>query len=203
MDIIGGLDVHRKQITFDYLEIETGEVKSGQITPATREQLRHWLRRFEEQAGGIRTGSHHGLAIRGRGARARRDRGTSGRARGHQSLEGKQERPRPIGWTPGTSGSSCSIGRLPESWIAPSHIQDLRTLGGCARRWSRTAPPGNSASTPSSFTTATPRSATAPKDRRANSKRLGAATTARKRVELSLRMIDHINEEFARGREPS
>jgi hypothetical protein len=40
MEIIGGLDVHRKQITFDYLEIETGEVKTGQIRPATRERLR-------------------------------------------------------------------------------------------------------------------------------------------------------------------
>ena len=46
MDIVGGLDVHRKQITFDYVEIETGEVKSGQITPATREHLRHWLSGF-------------------------------------------------------------------------------------------------------------------------------------------------------------
>jgi hypothetical protein len=25
MDIVGGFDVHRKQITFDYIEIESGE----------------------------------------------------------------------------------------------------------------------------------------------------------------------------------
>lgn len=40
MEIIGGLDVHRKQITFDYIELETGEVKTGHIRPATRENLR-------------------------------------------------------------------------------------------------------------------------------------------------------------------
>lgn len=47
MEIIGGLDVHRKQITLDYVEIETGEVRCGEIRPATREQLRGWLSRFE------------------------------------------------------------------------------------------------------------------------------------------------------------
>ena len=39
--------MHRKQITFDYVEMETGEVKSGEIRPATRERLRGWLSRFE------------------------------------------------------------------------------------------------------------------------------------------------------------
>jgi hypothetical protein len=31
MPIVGGLDIHRKQITFDYLDAETGEVKRGQV----------------------------------------------------------------------------------------------------------------------------------------------------------------------------
>jgi transposase len=47
MEIIGGLNVHRKQITFDYVEIKTGEVRPGEIRPATREYLRGWLSRFE------------------------------------------------------------------------------------------------------------------------------------------------------------
>ena len=29
MPIVGGLDIHRKQLTFDYLDTETGEVKRG------------------------------------------------------------------------------------------------------------------------------------------------------------------------------
>src|SRR5438552_1243829 len=46
MPIVGGLDIHRKQLTFDYLDTVTGEVKRGQIAPADREHLRGWLARF-------------------------------------------------------------------------------------------------------------------------------------------------------------
>lgn len=46
MPIVGGLDIHRKQLTFDYLDTVTGEVKRGQITPADRQHLRAWLARF-------------------------------------------------------------------------------------------------------------------------------------------------------------
>ncbi len=47
MSIVGGLDIHRKQLTFDYLDQATGEVKSGRIAPADREHLAVWLRRFD------------------------------------------------------------------------------------------------------------------------------------------------------------
>jgi transposase len=30
--IVGGLDIHRKQLTFDYLDMVTGEVSCGQGT---------------------------------------------------------------------------------------------------------------------------------------------------------------------------
>jgi transposase len=46
MPIVGGLDIHRKQITFDYLDTGTGQVQRGQISPADREHLRAWLARF-------------------------------------------------------------------------------------------------------------------------------------------------------------
>jgi hypothetical protein len=46
MPIVGGLDIHRKQITFDYLDTETGQVQRGQISPADRLHLRAWLARF-------------------------------------------------------------------------------------------------------------------------------------------------------------
>ena len=49
--IVGGLDIHRKQLTFDYLDMVTGEVKCGQIAPADREHLRRWLGRFENVDG--------------------------------------------------------------------------------------------------------------------------------------------------------
>ncbi len=46
MAIVGGIDVHRAQLTFDYLDLDTGEVNTGRITPADRWQLREWVRRF-------------------------------------------------------------------------------------------------------------------------------------------------------------
>src|SRR6266511_3200119 len=47
MSIIGGLDIHRKQLTFDYVETETGRVERGRIAPADRERLADWLTRFD------------------------------------------------------------------------------------------------------------------------------------------------------------
>jgi transposase len=46
MPIVGGLDIHRKQLTFDYLDTATGEVRRGQVSPADRAHLRAWLARF-------------------------------------------------------------------------------------------------------------------------------------------------------------
>jgi hypothetical protein len=46
MPIVGRLDIHRKQLTFDYPDTVTGEVKRGQIAPADRAHLRAWLAQF-------------------------------------------------------------------------------------------------------------------------------------------------------------
>jgi transposase len=47
MSIVGGLDIHRRQLTFDYVDTVTGELNRGQVMPADREHLAEWLRRFE------------------------------------------------------------------------------------------------------------------------------------------------------------
>ena len=46
MRIVGGLDVHRAQITYDYLDLRTGEEVRGQIRPATRAEVRAFLATF-------------------------------------------------------------------------------------------------------------------------------------------------------------
>ena len=43
MGIVGGFDVHRQQITFDYVDTETGQLFRGQVRPASRMALRGWL----------------------------------------------------------------------------------------------------------------------------------------------------------------
>ena len=48
MPIVGGLDIHRKQITFDYLDTGTGQVQRGRQAvrePAHRTSERYGKRR--------------------------------------------------------------------------------------------------------------------------------------------------------------
>ena len=46
MPVVGGLDIHRKQLTFDDLDTVSGQVQRGQVAPADREHLGGWLARF-------------------------------------------------------------------------------------------------------------------------------------------------------------
>jgi len=127
--IVGGFDVHRAQITFDYLDTDTGEVVRGQIRPATRSGLHSWLGRFagrtevafavegctgwrfvveEMVAAGITphlAEPADTATLRGRRKRAKTDR-----------ADARLER------------ELLCQGRLPESWIAPTHVLEVRTL---------------------------------------------------------------------------
>ncbi|MGH8897402.1 MAG: hypothetical protein ACRDZ4_10360 [Egibacteraceae bacterium] len=51
MSIVGAFDVHRRQITFDWVDRDTGETRTGQIAPATREMLRVWLAHLPHREG--------------------------------------------------------------------------------------------------------------------------------------------------------
>jgi hypothetical protein len=45
MPIVGGLDIHRKQLTFDCVDLDTGELRRGKVAPADRKHLAVWLAR--------------------------------------------------------------------------------------------------------------------------------------------------------------
>ena len=51
MAIVGGIDVHRGQLTYDYLDTDSGEIRRGQVRPANRKGLRKWLSRLEGRGG--------------------------------------------------------------------------------------------------------------------------------------------------------
>jgi transposase len=128
MSIVGGFDLHRSQITFDYLDTETGEVSCGRIAPADRAHLRDWLNRFKGRGDVAfalegctgwrfvveelrRVGINPHLAEpadtstqRGPKKRAKTDRAD---ARLQREL--------------------LTTGRLPESWIPPDHVLEART----------------------------------------------------------------------------
>jgi transposase len=130
MPIVGGLDIHRKQITFDCLDTDTGELRRGRIVPADRMHLAEWLTRhlagfgeahlaFEGCTGWryvaeelARAGVTAHLAepadtaaLRGPKRHAKTDRADSAHLR-----------------------QLLSDGRLPECWIPPAHILEARAL---------------------------------------------------------------------------
>ena len=129
MPIVGGLDIHRKQITFDYLDTETGEVRRGQIAPADRAHLRAWLARFAgredaafavEGCAGWRYVAGE-LAAAGITAHLAEPAGTA--ARRGRKRHAKTDK---------TDARHLRVllaeGRLPECWIPPGHILECRAL---------------------------------------------------------------------------
>src|SRR3989442_4378786 len=129
MPIVGGLDMHRKQITFDYLAAATGEVRRAQIAPADRTHLRAWLARFAgrddvafavEGCTGWRYVAEE-LAAAGIVAHVAEPADTAfarGRKR-HAKTDKTDCRHRRM---------LLAEGRLPECWIPPGHILEARAL---------------------------------------------------------------------------
>src|SRR5829696_4299291 len=47
MSIVAWLDIHRQQVTFDWVDLDSGEAKRGRITPANRVGFRKCLGQFD------------------------------------------------------------------------------------------------------------------------------------------------------------
>jgi hypothetical protein len=105
MSIVGAFDVHRRQLTFEYLDTGSGELKRGRVVPADRQHLRGWLARFAGQddvhfalegCTGWRYVAEE-LAAAGITPHLAEPAGTA-------ALRGKSGTPRPTRPTPGTCG---------------------------------------------------------------------------------------------------
>jgi transposase len=129
MPIVGGLDIHRKQITFDYLDTVTGEVKRGQIAPADRAHVRAWLARFDgcgdaafavEGCAGWRYVAGE-LAAAGIAAHLGEPADTA-------ALRGRKRRAKTDKTDARHLRTLLAEGRLPECWIPPEHILECRAL---------------------------------------------------------------------------
>ena len=62
MSMVFGLDLHRQQITFDGLDVESGEVWKGRVWQPDRERFRRWL---EHDVAGRAKGQPVALAVEG------------------------------------------------------------------------------------------------------------------------------------------
>src|SRR6266511_3133979 len=132
MAIIGAFDVHRRQVTYDVLDTVSGQVHRGQVRPACRATLRQFLARYARETDVSfavegctgwrfiveeleRAGFAAHLAdpaatadVRGPKRRAKTDR-TDTRQLRQQLVEG----------------------RLPESWISPMLVREIRAKLEC------------------------------------------------------------------------
>jgi transposase len=121
-----GLDQHRAQITADWLDTESGEVKRARIVPADRAGVRAFLERFRgvelevaleattgwrfvvEELRAIGAVAHLAEPAETAGLRGPKKRAKNDRADARHLRE------------------LLMIKRLPESWIPPDHLLDLR-----------------------------------------------------------------------------
>jgi transposase len=126
MTIVMGLDQHRAQITTEWIDTATGEVSRSRVAPAHRESVRRFLERFEgrelEVALEATTGWRFVVEELHRvGARVHLAEPAETAARRGRKKRAKTDRA-----DARLLRELVIVGRLPESWIAPDHILDLR-----------------------------------------------------------------------------
>src|SRR6478735_10612795 len=121
-----GLDQHRGQITGEWIDTDTGEIQRARVTPADRAGVRRFVERFRgrelEVALEATTGWRFVVEeLRAIGAQVHlaEPAETAG-------LKGPKKRAKGDRADARHLRELLMIGRLPESWIPPDHILDLR-----------------------------------------------------------------------------
>ena len=127
MTIVMGLDQHRAQITTEWIDTVTGEIGRARVAPAHREGVRRFLERFAGQELEVALEATTGwrfvveeLRRVGAGVHLGEPAQTS-------ALRGNKKRPKSDRADAKHLRELLMIGRLPESWIAPDHLLDLRS----------------------------------------------------------------------------
>src|SRR5262249_5951328 len=126
MSLVMGLDQHRAQISAEWIDTVTGEVFRARITPGDRAGVRKFLKRFAGEDLEVALEATTGwrflaeeLERVGAEVHLAEPAETSG-------LKSKKKRAK-TDWTdPRHLRELLLLGRLPESWIPPAHILDLR-----------------------------------------------------------------------------
>jgi transposase len=126
VSIVMGLDQHRAQITADWLDTETGEVRRGRVAPADRAGVRRFLERFRGQELEVALEATTGwrfvveeLRAIGAGVHLAEPAETAGLRGPKKRAKGDRADARHL-------RELLMIKRLPESWIPPEHVLDLR-----------------------------------------------------------------------------
>jgi len=124
--ILMGLDQHRAQITAEWIDTDTGEISRARVAPAHREAVRRFLARFGGQALEVALEATTGwrfvveeLRAVGAGVHLAEPAETS-------ALRGNKKHAKSDRADARHLRELLMTGRLPECWIAPAHILDLR-----------------------------------------------------------------------------
>ncbi len=130
MAIVGAFDVHRRQLTYDYLDQDSGEVWRGRVAPADRDHLREFLTRFA---------GRHDVAFAVEGCTGWRYVVEELHAAGIEphvaepaqtsALKGPKKRAKTDRADARQLRDLLVEGRVPESWIPPTHVLEARR--GC------------------------------------------------------------------------
>ena len=126
MTIVMGLDQHRAQITAEWLDTSTGEVSRARVAPAHRVGVRRFVERFRGQELEVALEATTGWRfvveeLRGVGATVHLAEPAETAARRGTKKRAKNDRA-----DARHLRELLMAGRLPESWIPPDHILDLR-----------------------------------------------------------------------------
>ena len=126
MTIFVGMDVHRAQITYDALDTDSGEVKTGRIAPANRGTVRAFMARLSGEEAVVALEAMTGWRfIAEECVRA----GVDVRLAEPAETRLRQDRKRRAKTDKLDARLLRELlmqDRLPESWIGPAHILDLR-----------------------------------------------------------------------------
>jgi transposase len=126
MAIVMGLDQHRAQITAEWIDTDTGEVSRARVAPALRPDVRRFVKRFAGQRLEVALEATTGWRfvveeVRAIGADVHLAEPAETAARRGNKKRAKTDRA-----DARHLRELLMIGRLPESWIPPEHLLDLR-----------------------------------------------------------------------------
>ena len=126
MTIVMGLDQHRAQITAEWIDTETGEIGRTRVRPADRAGVRRFLGRFGGQQLEVALEATTGWRfvvgeLQAIGAHVHLAEPAETAAR-----RGRKKRPKTDRADARHLRELLMVDRLPESWIPPDHILDLR-----------------------------------------------------------------------------
>ena len=134
MTMVCGLDLHRQQITFDEVEVESGEVWRGRLWQPDRQRFRRWLR---DDLTGRANGGPVSLAVEGcTGWRYVVEEIVAAGFEAHLAEPADTQAARGPKRHAKTDRSDSRLlrellqeGKLPESWIPPQPVLEWRGGG--------------------------------------------------------------------------